>query len=88
MQSLLAEADVQRLSGLDQFWKKQVALELTEDEVSTVDRCPLRHSETDNEPLPQIRINSGPSSRHRGSLIDSLDTSSMSDIAHRPLACG
>jgi len=41
--------------ALDQFWKKQVMLELTEDEVSTIDRCLYDIPNFDNEPLPQIR---------------------------------
>jgi hypothetical protein len=56
MQALLAE----RPQGadyfvLDQFWKKQVTLELTPEEVATVDRCLYDIPNFDNEPLPQIR---------------------------------
>lgn len=40
---------------LDQFWKKTVTLELTEDEVATIDRCLYDIPNFDNEPLPQIR---------------------------------
>ena len=56
MQALLAE----RPQGgdyfaLDQFWKKKVTLDLTEDEVATIDRCLYDIPNFDNEPLPQIR---------------------------------
>ena len=48
-----------RISGdyftLDQFWKKKVALELTEEEVALIDRCLYDIPNLDNEPLPQIR---------------------------------
>jgi hypothetical protein len=40
---------------LDQFWKKRVALDLTEDEVATIDRCLYDIPNFDSEPLPQIR---------------------------------
>ena len=40
---------------LDQFWKKQVTLELTPEEVATIDRCLYDIPNFDNEPLPQIR---------------------------------
>jgi len=40
---------------LDQFWKKKVTLDLTEDEVATIDRCLYDIPNFDNEPLPQIR---------------------------------
>ena len=56
MQALLAEkpqgADY---FTLDQFWKKKVMLELTEDEVATIDRCLYDLPNLDNVPLPQIR---------------------------------
>jgi hypothetical protein len=45
MQALLAEKPTSNdYLALDQFWKKQVMLELTEDEVSTIDRCLVRYS--------------------------------------------
>ena len=40
---------------LDQFWKKRVALDLTEEEVATIDRCLYDIPNFDSEPLPQIR---------------------------------
>jgi hypothetical protein len=40
---------------LDQFWKKRVTLDLTEEEVSTIDRCLYDIPNFDSEPLPQIR---------------------------------
>lgn len=40
---------------LDQFWKKSVTLELTTDEVNTIDRCLYDIPNFDNVPLPQIR---------------------------------
>ena len=40
---------------LDQFWKRKVTLDLTEDEVATIDRCLYDIPNFDNEPLPQIR---------------------------------
>jgi hypothetical protein len=56
MQELLAQKPQ---SGdyftLDQFWKKKVSLPLTEDEVTTIDRCLYDIPNFDNEPLPQIR---------------------------------
>ena len=56
MQSLLAGKPTSNdYLALDQFWKKQVALELTDDEVSTIDRCLYDIPNFDNEPLPQIR---------------------------------
>ncbi len=56
MQALLAE----KPQGadhftLDQFWKKKVVLELTEEEVATIDRCLYDIPNFDNVPLPQIR---------------------------------
>ena len=56
MQALLAEKPTSNdYLALDQFWKKEVVLELTEDEVSTIDRCLHDIPNLDNEPLPQIR---------------------------------
>ena len=56
MQALLAEKPQ---SGdyftLDQFWKKKVMLELTEEEVATIDRCLYDIPNFDSVPLPQIR---------------------------------
>jgi hypothetical protein len=56
MKALLAEKPS---SGdyftLDQFWKKKVTLELTEEEVATIDRCLYDIPNFENEPLPQIR---------------------------------
>ncbi len=56
MQALLAEKPQ---SGdyftLDQFWKKKAVLELTEEEVATIDRCLYDIPNFDNVPLPQIR---------------------------------
>ncbi len=40
---------------LDQFWKKKVTLNLTEEEVALIDRCLYDIPNLDNEPLPQIR---------------------------------
>ena len=40
---------------LDQFWKKKVMLDLTEEEVALIDRCLYDIPNLDNEPLPQIR---------------------------------
>ena len=56
MQALLAE----KPQGgdyftLDQFWKKKVVLELTEEEVTTIDRCLYDIPNFDNVQLPQIR---------------------------------
>jgi len=56
MQALLAEKPQ---SGdyftLDQFWKKKVVIELTPEEVATIDRCLYDLPNLDNLPLPQIR---------------------------------
>ena len=56
MEALLAERPK---SGdyftYDQFWKKTVVLELTPDEVDTIDRCLYDIPNFDNVPLPQIR---------------------------------
>ena len=40
---------------LDQFWKKRATLDLTEEEVATIDRCLYDIPNLDSEPLPQIR---------------------------------
>ena len=40
---------------LDQFWKKKAILDLTEDEMATIDRCLYDIPNFDSEPLPQIR---------------------------------
>ena len=40
---------------LDQFWKKRATLDLTEEEVATIDRCLYDIPNFDSEPLPQIR---------------------------------
>jgi hypothetical protein len=40
---------------LDQFWKKKATLDLTEDEMATIDRCLYDIPNFDSEPLPQIR---------------------------------
>ncbi len=56
MQELLAERPK---SGdyftYDLFWKKKVVVELTPDEVATIDRCLYDLPNLDNVPLPQIR---------------------------------
>ncbi len=39
----------------DQFWKKPVMLDLTPEEVATIDRCLYDIPNFDNVPLPQIR---------------------------------
>ncbi len=56
MQALLAERPQ---SGdyftLDQFWKKKVVLDLTEQEVETIDRCLYDIPNFENVQLPQIR---------------------------------
>jgi hypothetical protein len=56
MQALLAERPQ---SGdyftLDQFWKKKVVLELTPEEVATIDRCLYDIPNFENVQLPQIR---------------------------------
>ncbi len=56
MQALLGE----RPKGadyftLDQFWKKQVVIELTPEEVETIDRCLYDLPNLENVQLPQIR---------------------------------
>lgn len=56
MQELLAQKPQSGdYFALDQFWKKSVTLELTEEEVATIDRCLYDIPNFDNEPLPQIR---------------------------------
>lgn len=56
MKTLLAEKPQ---SGdyftLDQFWKKSVVLDLTEEEVATIDRCLYDIPNLDSVQLPQIR---------------------------------
>lgn len=56
MKALLAEKPQ---SGdyftLDQFWKKSVVLDLTEEEIAIIDRCLYDIPNFDNVPLPQIR---------------------------------
>ena len=56
MKALLAEKPQ---SGdyftLDQFWKKQVVLDFTKEEVDIIDRCLYDIPNFDNVPLPQIR---------------------------------
>jgi hypothetical protein len=56
METLLAERPK---SGdyftLDQFWKKKVMLELTPQEVETIDRCLYDIPNFENVQLPQIR---------------------------------
>ena len=56
MQALLAERPQ---SGdyftLDQFWKRSVAMEFTEDEVAVIDRCLYDIPNLENVQLPQIR---------------------------------
>src|SRR4026207_1911773 len=60
MKALLAEKPQ---SGdyftLDQFWKKKVTMDLTEEEVALIDRCLYDIPNLHNEPLPQIRTNFG-----------------------------
>ena len=56
MKALLAEKPQSAdYFTLDQFWKRKVTLDLTEDEVATIDRCLYDIPNFDNEPLPQIR---------------------------------
>lgn len=56
MQELLAERPQ---SGdyftLDQFWKKKVVLEFTEEEIAIIDRCLYDIPNFENVQLPQIR---------------------------------
>ncbi|MGQ0810651.1 MAG: hypothetical protein ACT4OO_05440 [Nitrospiraceae bacterium] len=56
MQALVAEKpQVSDYFTLDQFWKKTVMLELTHQEVETIDRCLYDLPNLENVPLPQIR---------------------------------
>ncbi|MDE3017892.1 MAG: hypothetical protein KGI53_02640 [Nitrospirota bacterium] len=56
MQALLAEKpQTNDYFALDQFWKKSVVMDLTEDEVATIDRCLYDIPNFDNVQLPQIR---------------------------------
>ncbi len=56
MQALLAEKpQVSDYTALDRFWKKKVVLELTKEEVETIDRCLYDIPNMENVPLPQIR---------------------------------
>jgi hypothetical protein len=56
MQTLLAERpQVNDYFTLDQFWKKPVTLELTKEEVETIDRCLYDIPNFENVQLPQIR---------------------------------
>jgi len=56
MQALLAERPQSAdYFTLDQFWKKKVVLELTEQEVETIDRCLYDIPNFENVQLPQIR---------------------------------
>ena len=56
MQALWAERpQVNDYFTLDQFWKKPVVLELTKEEVETIDRCLYDIPNFENVQLPQIR---------------------------------
>ncbi|WP_447975347.1 hypothetical protein [Nitrospira sp. Kam-Ns4a] len=56
MQALLAgKPQTADYYVLDQFWKKKVVLELTEEEIQTIDRCLYDIPNFENAPLPQIR---------------------------------
>ncbi|MEK6617211.1 MAG: hypothetical protein AABY90_00790 [Nitrospirota bacterium] len=56
MQTLLAERpQTGDYFTLDQFWKKKVVLEFTEQEVETIDRCLYDIPNYENVQLPQIR---------------------------------
>lgn len=56
MQTLLSERpQVNDYFTLDQFWKKPVTLELTKEEVETIDRCLYDIPNFENVQLPQIR---------------------------------
>ncbi|MBM4123344.1 MAG: hypothetical protein FJ246_00070 [Nitrospira sp.] len=56
MQALLAEKPTTGdYFALDQFWKKPVVLELTPEEVETIDRCLYDIPNFENVQLPQIR---------------------------------
>ncbi len=56
MQELLAERPkAGDYFSYDQFWKKEVTLELTNEEITTIDRCLYDIPNFDNVQLPQIR---------------------------------
>jgi hypothetical protein len=56
MQALLAERpQATDYFTLDQFWKKPVTLELSKEEVETIDRCLYDIPNLENVQLPQIR---------------------------------
>ena len=56
MQTLLAQRpQVIDYFTRDQFWKKPVTLELTKEEVETIDRCLYDIPNFENVQLPQIR---------------------------------
>lgn len=56
MQALLAQKpQTGDYFALDQFWKKSTVLELTEEEIQTIDRCLYDIPNFENVPLPQIR---------------------------------
>ncbi len=56
MQTLVAaKPQTSDYHALDQFWRKQVTLELTKEEVETIDRCLYDIPNFENVPLPQIR---------------------------------
>lgn len=56
MQALLAEKPTTGdYFTLDQFWKKSVTLDLTNEEVETIDRCLYDIPNYENVQLPQIR---------------------------------
>ncbi|HSE57964.1 MAG TPA: hypothetical protein VLA99_04605 [Nitrospiraceae bacterium] len=56
MQALLAEKpQAGDYFTLDQFWKKNVTLEFTPEEIQVIDRCLYDIPNLDNVPLPQIR---------------------------------
>lgn len=56
MQELVAERPkAGDYFSYDQFWKKEVTLELTAEEITTIDRCLYDIPNFDNVQLPQIR---------------------------------
>ncbi|MFQ5992639.1 MAG: hypothetical protein ACE5NA_09415 [Nitrospiraceae bacterium] len=56
MQALLAERPQSSdYFTLDQFWKKRVVLDFTEEEVQLIDQCLYDLPNFDNVQLPQIR---------------------------------
>ena len=56
MQELLAQKPATGdYFALDQFWKKPVVLELTKEEIETIDRCLYDIPNMENVQLPQIR---------------------------------